>query len=374
MVGAREARARIGTEHSDRGYVIMAPMLAVTLADLTFRFKQFIIAVVGAGAVLALALLMAGLVHGFTTETAQTVGGVGADRWVLTVGSAGRIAAVGVFPQSDVARIGRTRGVTRSDPLAILPTEVLRTTDGDITVNVVGVRLGGLGDPQAIAGRNLTGNDQLVVDVRAGLPVGSDVRLGSTRYRVVGQVANRTLLAGAPMVYTSLADAQALALGGRPLVTAAVTTGVPTSVPTGLRVMTNQAVEQSTVAALGPAVSSINNTKQLMWVISGIIIAALVYVSALQRVRDFAVLKALGSSSLALYFSLALQAVLVALAAALFAVVASQFMGGLFQQPVTIPANAYVALPLIAVVVGMLASLVALRQATGADPATAFGG
>jgi putative ABC transport system permease protein len=352
----------------------MAPMLAVTLADLTFRFKQFIIAVVGAGAVMALALLMAGLVNGFTTETAQTVGGVGADRWVLTVGSAGRIAAVGVFPQSDVARIGRSRGVGRSDPLAILPTEVLQTGGGEITVNVVGVRLGGLGDPEATAGRDLSGNDQLVVDGRTGIPVGSAVRLGSTRFRVVGQVENRTLLAGAPMVYTSLADAQALALGGRPLVTAAVTTGVPASVPTGLRVMTNQAVEQSTLAALGPAVSSINNTKLLMWAISGIIIAALVYVSALQRVRDFAVLKALGSSSLALYFSLALQAVVVALAAALFAIVVSPFMAGLFQQPVSIPAAAYVALPVVAVVVGLLASLVVLRQATGADPATAFGG
>lgn len=352
----------------------MAPMLAVTLADLTYRFRQFLIAVVGAGLVLALALLMAGLVNGFTTETSQTVGGIGADRWVLTVGSDGRIAAVGVFPESDVARIAHAPGVRRSDPLAILPTEVLRTATGEITVNVVGVQLGGLGDPRATAGRDLGGNDQVVVDVRTGLTVGSHVQLGTTPYRVVGQVQNRTLLAGAPMVYVPLRDAQLLALGGRPLVTAAVTSGVPTTVPAGLRVLTNQAVEQSTLAALGPAVSSINNTKQLMWVISGIIVAALVYVSALQRVRDFAVLKALGSSSMSLFLSLALQAILVALAAGLFAVVASQFMGGLFQQPVSIPADAYIALPVVAVVVGLVASLVALRRVTGADPAAAFGG
>lgn len=153
-----------------------------------------------------------------------------------------------------------------------------------------------------------------------------------------------------------------------------MTTGVPATVPAGLQVLTNQAVEQSTLAALGPAVSSINNTKQLMWVISGIIIAALVYVSALQRVRDFAVLKALGSSSLALFGSLALQAVMVALAAAAVAIVASQFMDGLFQQPVSIPTDAYLVLPVVAVAVGLVASLVALRQATGADPAAAFGG
>ena len=56
-----------------------------------------------------------------------------------------------------------------------------------------------------------------------------------------------------------------------------------------------------------------------MWLVAAIIVAALLYVSALQRVRDFAVLKALGSSSLALFGSLALQAVVVTLLAAALA-------------------------------------------------------
>jgi len=185
--------------------------------------------------------------------------------------------------------------------------------------------------------------------------------------------ANRSLLGGTYMVYIPLRDAQALGLGGRPIVTAVVTTGVPTSVPAGLHVFTTSAVEQRTLAGLASAVSSINNTKILMWVIAGIIIAALLYVSALQRVRDFAVLKALGSSTMMLLSSLALQAVIVALLAAAFAAIISNFMGGIFQEPVAIPHSAFVALPIIAIVVGLLSSLVALRQATGADPAAAFG-
>ena len=117
-----------------------------------------------------------------------------------------------------------------------------------------------------------------------------------------------------------------------------------------------------------------DNSKILMWLVAAIIIASLLYVSALQRVRDFAVLKAVGASSAALFASLATQAVVVTLAAALFGVVISQFMSGLFAQPVSIPASAYATLPAIAIVVGLLSSLVALRQATGADPAAAFGG
>jgi putative ABC transport system permease protein len=97
-------------------------------------------------------------------------------------------------------------------------------------------------------------------------------------------------------------------------------------------------------------------------------------VSALQRVRDFAVLKALGASSRALFGSLALQAVVVTLLAAALAMVACNFMGGLFHQPVVVPGTAFATLPAIAVAVGLIASLVALRRVTGADPAAAFGG
>jgi putative ABC transport system permease protein len=349
-------------------------MVAVTLADLAYRYRQFMIAVFGAGVVMAMALLLAGLAQGFAAETTQTVGGVGADRWVITVNSGGRIAAVGVFPQSDVARIAATRGVTRADPLALLPQEVLKTGGKTETVNVMGVRVGGLGDPHVSAGRPLSGSGQVVVDTSLGIPVGTVVQMGATPFRVVGQIEGRTLLGGGSMVYMPLRDAQVLTLGGRALVTAAVTKGVPSTVPAGLEVLTDRQVEQNTLEALGPGVSSINNSKILMWVIAGIIIAALLYVSALQRVRDFAVLKALGSSSTALLGSLAFQAVVVALGAAAFAAVISNFMGGVFQQPVDIPATAYYSLPVIAVVVGLLSSLVALRQATGADPAAAFGG
>jgi putative ABC transport system permease protein len=52
----------------------------------------------------------------------------------------------------------------------------------------------------------------------------------------------------------------------------------------------------------------------------------------------------------------------------------STVMTGVFSQPVTVPTSAYATLPLVAVIVGIVASLVALRQATGADPVKAFAG
>ena len=323
---------------------------------------------------LAMALLLAGLAAGFTAEINWTVAGVGAQRWVLAENSHGSIVGSEVFPQSDTAAIARSPGVSRAAPLVILAQQVARI-DGQIkTVEVFGVQIGNLGDPAVTAGHALSGSGQVVADVGAGAAVGTQITVGAIPMRVVGQVTDRTMMAGTPILYMSLRDAQALGLGGAPLVTAVVTQGIPTTVPPGLEVLSNQAVEQSDLAHLSGAISSINNSKIMMWLVAAIIVAALLYVSALQRVRDFAVLKALGASSRALFGSLALQAVVVTLLAAALAMVVCNFMGGLFHQPVVVPGSAFATLPAIAVAVGLIASLVALRRVTGADPAAAFGG
>jgi putative ABC transport system permease protein len=243
-----------------------------------------------------------------------------------------------------------------------------------VSVNVLGVATSGLGLPQARSGKTLSGDGQVVLDTRAHVKIGSQVRLGATVLQVVGTVSGRTLNGGLPMAYVTLHDAQTALLGGRDLVTAVVIKGAPASVPAGLTMLTNKQVENQTLATLSSAVTSIKQSRTLMWVVAAIIVAALVYVSALQRVRDFAVLKALGSSSAALFGSLCLQAVIMTLLAAGLGSVLSNFMTGVFRQPVTVPTSAYTTLPLVAVVVGLVASIVALRQATGADPASAFAG
>jgi hypothetical protein len=113
----------------------------VTFADLRYRYRQFLIAVIGAGLVLAMALLMSGLVGGFTAETDWTVGGVGAQRWVLAQNSRGSIAGSEVFPQSDVAVIARSHGVTRAAALVIALAQVARIGRHTRTVEVFGVQI-----------------------------------------------------------------------------------------------------------------------------------------------------------------------------------------------------------------------------------------
>ncbi len=239
---------------------------------------------------------------------------------------------------------------------------------------MIGLPIGGLGTNQATQGTNVRAPGQAVVDARMHLGIGRTFSVGPRTFRVVGVTSNRTLLGGLPNVYTTLADARTTAFRGADLISAVLVTGIPTALPPGLTVRSNQAMETGSLQQMSSGISSINNSKIFAALIAGIIIASLVYVTALERNRDFAVLKALGASSATLFGGLALQSTIVALLAALVATVLAQFMSGVFQQPVSIPSSAYLYLPLAAVAIGLLASLIALRRAVSADPAQAFAG
>ena len=350
-------------------------MLAVTFADLWFRARQFLIAVVGVGLVLALALGLSGLADGFHAEVASTVDAVGATSWVMAPAAQGRLTAFAAFPAADVGAVARAPGVQRASAVLLAPGQVVLVAGSKMpqTVILMGVRTGGVGDPQVVAGHDLSGPGQAVVDSEVHAAVGSVLRVGGHPFSVVGVVDDRTMNGGTPIVYMPLANVQRAVIGGRPLITAVATAGTPASAPAGLVVLAPSAVVTDTVSALGSAVTSIDNTRSLMWLIAAAIVASMLYVAALERKRDFAVLKALGSSSRALFLSLVLEAVVVTLFAAVLAEILSLFMAPLFAQPLDITPAARLVLPLIAVTVGVIASISALRRVTGADPATAFG-
>jgi putative ABC transport system permease protein len=242
------------------------------------------------------------------------------------------------------------------------------------SANLIGFVPGDLGAPPIASGRQVASKGEAVVDARLKLGVGGQFTMSGNHFVVVGTASDLTLLGGVPNAYVMLTDAQMVVFGGRPLLNAVLTSGVPRALPPGTDLYTNKRVEQASLIQMAAGRSSISNSRFLMWVIAAVIVAALVYVSALERARDFAVLKALGSSSAVLFGGLAVQATLVSLVAAAVGAVLANFMRGIFAQPVVIPSSAFILLPVSALIIGLLASLAALRRAVSVDPATAFAG
>jgi putative ABC transport system permease protein len=138
--------------------------------------------------------------------------------------------------------------------------------------------------------------------------------------------------------------------------------------------MTGGEVREDMLKPLAGATSTIDLLRVIMAIVAAIIIGAVTYLSALERLRDFAVLKAIGGSSRTLALSLALQAVIAAVLAAVLGVVLALLLRGAFPIPVDLQPAALIAMPIVAALVGVIASLAALRRVLRVDPALAFGG
>ena len=99
------------------------------------------------------------------------------------------------------------------------------------------------------------------------------------------------------------------------------------------------------------------------------------YLTALERVRDFAVLKATGTSNATLVRRARAPGRRALARSPRSSPIADRAaLAPFFPFQVVIAASAYVLLAVVAVVVGLLASLAGLRRAIGVDPAIAFGG
>lgn len=349
-------------------------MLAITFADLRTRSRQFLIAVVGAGLTFAIALLLSGMVSGFNNEIERTVASARADGWVLQSGTSGPFTSVGGIPASTVGELAATPGVDDASGMVISLQTVSREGREPLRIMMIGAEVDGPGQVTPEDGEPVAGDGEAVADERLGLAVGETFTLGGREFDVVGLVSGLTMLGGTPDVWISLDEAQTALFQGEDIVTTIVVQGEPEALPDGLALMTNEEVEEDSLGPMEDAVASVDGSRYLMWAVATIIVAALIYVSALQRTRDFAVLKAVGASSRSLFLGVAIQAVLVSLAAAAFAFAVSGFVRPLYRVPVEVSGTAYLLTPVVAAVVGIVASLVALRHAVKADPALAFGG
>ena len=344
----------------------------LSLRDLQWRRRRFAIGVVATSLVFALGLVLSGVKASFDNEIRRTVNSFGADVWLLKAGSLGPFTAPRPLPASRAKDVRRLPGVKRADPVVLLGATT--TTPSKRNLNLVGVVPGGVGSPPGEQGRKLARPGAAIADDRLGLDVGDRLVLNGANLRVVDVTHGMTYFAGIPRVTISVRLAQRLGLDNQRLATAIVTQGRPTTVPRNLALLDNSEVKRDLARPITPAKETINLIRILLWIVASGIIGAIVYLSVLERVGDFAVLKAIGVSGRALLGGLLLQAVLLSLLSALLAVGLQAAIAPAIAMSVEVPTVSFLTLPLIAVLVGALASFLGLRRALAVDPALAFAG
>lgn len=345
-------------------------MLLTTIRDLQFRLRRFVVVVIGTSVIFALLLLMTGLAQQFTREPRTTVAGFGAARWVVRAGATGAFSSAATIDGS-VAR--ELTGVVRADPI-VTARHTIRSGPKPLDIVMVGYVAGGLGQPVARRGTLPDAPGEILVDETAGLKIGHVLEIGTGRFTVSGLTTDESLFAGMPLAFMSLMDAQELLYQGRDIVTAILIDRAPTSPLDGVAILTPQQIVDDARRPLDQAIASIDLIRMLLWGVSAMIIGGMVYLSAMERRRDFAVMKAAGASTRWLLGGVMIQGALIALAAGIAAAGLQTLIAPAFPLKVRVTASTLIQLPIVAVLVALLASAGGLRQVARTDPAVAFGG
>jgi putative ABC transport system permease protein len=348
-------------------------MLFTALRDMQWRKWRFVIAILVTGLVFAMTLVLTGLAHGFRVEDERTVDSLGVDLFLIKSGATGPFLGSAPFPQAEVQAIAAAPGVVAAAPL-LYKGATFKTGNTTRDAAMFGAPVGGPGMPAVSAGHAPSRPDEIAVSSIIGRKVGDVLEIGSRKLSIVGIVNNSTSLAKTPNLFVTIEGIQQLAYSGQRMIGAIGIRGTLTQVPSGYRVVDRSVAVDDLMRPTKIAVEAIRIVAILLWVVAALIVGAVVYLSALERARDFAVFKAIGVATRSVLAGLVLQAITVAVLAAAFGAGLSRLLAPLFPMNVIEPPLAYPFLAVIAVLVGLLASATAVQRAATVDPAHAFGG
>lgn len=344
-------------------------MLTAALRDLQWRKRRFVIAIVGTGLVFAMTLVLTGLANGFRVEAVRTVDSLGLDGYLVKSGATGPFLGSSAFPATKL----QVPGVEVAVPL-VYGSATMQDHGTARSVNVFGAPEKGPGMPAVEQGRPPTEPHEAAVSNTMDKPIGATIEVGSRNLQVVGIVDDSTALAGQSNVFLTVAGAQKLLFSDQPLISSIGVKPLPERAPPGYLLVNRDGAINDLLRALTGARQAMTLMAGLLWVVAALIVGSMIYMSALERTRDFAVFKAVGVPTRSILVGLAMQAVIVAVLAAVLGGALSVLLGPLFPMRVDIPRVAFLLLPVVAITIGVLASLAGLRRAVTVDPALAFGG
>ncbi len=344
-------------------------MLLLTLRDLQHRFSRVLVVTLLVALVLTLLYLMTGLINQLQNEPHDTVDVIGADYWTVADGVSGPFTSVSVLPFEGAAARG-----AGTEPAVVSRASLVDGAGASAEVVIFGHIPGRLGTPTIEGGSQISSDGQAVVDATLGLAVGDAITVGGRSLTVAGTTRDTTVLAGLAFVFVELGVAQDLSFNSREVVSAYLTNGATPDEQSGTKVLSAEEVADDALGPIESAIASIDLIRVLLWIVAAIVVGAVVYLSALERSRDFAVLKAVGARGRSLAAGLALQAVIIAVVGAGLAAALATLIEPVFPLAVTVPGAAYWQIPLAAAVVGLVAAVFGVRKVDKTDPAAAFGG
>jgi putative ABC transport system permease protein len=395
----------------------------LAIKDVQRHVGKFLATISGVGMLFAIVLIMNGIYRGNYSDAVWLIAHTETDLWVVEYDRGGPFSEQSRLAEDTYKSVAAIPGVAQASPF--ITYSVQREIRGNARLfTIIGYDVfGGLGGPGRIeAGRRiLHAHYEMVADVKLGLRLADRVHLGRHDFAVVGLTKGAVDFGGNPVAYVSLADAQEILFqqdneavrasraatlqrlqrGGNtpeqarrllPLVSAgsdnisAVLVRVRTGADAGqvaerirewlyLNVYTPDAERALMMQGRIKAMMAVLGLfRSLLVVVSIIMIALLIYVLTMEKIKAIATLKLMGASNGVIVRLILEQSLVITIAAFAFAYVAVLLTYERFPRTLMLlPSDTGLTFAVI-FAGGIAASLLGIWQALRTPPSLALGG
>lgn len=401
-------------------------MISLAGRDILHAWGKFVFTGIGLGLLIGVTLVMAGVYRGMVDDGKALLDNSGADLWVVQKDTLGPYAEPSSLNDDVYRTVLAMPGVAQAANVTYLTMQA-RKGDSDVRTMVVGIAPGTMGatpgwPPYLVAGRQITrGHYEAVADIATGFQLGDAVKIRRNPYTVVGLTRRMVSSSGDPMVFIPLKDAQeaqflkdndaiwqsrrrteANPVFNRPgvpglldAVVASQSTNAfvnavlvtlkpgqePEEVAESIRrwkrmtVYTRAQMEGILVGKLiATSAKQIGMFLVILAVVSAAIVAFIIYSLTMDKIREIAVLKLIGTRNRTIAAMILQQALALGVIGFVVGKITATFAAPLFPKYVLLmPADSIVGFFAV-LAICVLASIVAIRMALKVDPAEAIGG
>ncbi len=401
-------------------------MISLAGRDILHSWGKFVFTGVGLGLLIGVTLVMAGVYRGMVDDGKALLDNSGADLWVVQKDTLGPYAESSSINDDLYRTVLAMPGVAQAANVTYLTMQV-RKGDDDVRAMVVGIIPGAAWGspgwpPYLVAGRQITrGHYEAVADIASGFRLDEEITIRRNRYRIVGLTRRMVSSSGDPMVFIPLKDAQdaqfltdndaiwqnrrrteanpAFNRPGTPDVVEAVnasqasSTSVnavlvrlasgsdPETVAESIRrwkrltVHTRAEMEGILVGKLiATSSKQIAMFLVILSIVSAAIVAFIIYTLTMDKIREIAVLKLIGTRNMTIATMILQQALALGVIGFAVGKITATFAAPYFPKYVLlVPQDAVLGFVAVMIICA-LASLVAIRMALKVDPAEAVGG
>ena len=401
-------------------------MISLAGRDIAHAWGKFVFTGLGLGLLLGVTLVMAGVYRGMVDDGKALLDNSGADMWIVQRETLGPYAEPSSIPDDTERAVRTLPGVPEAANVTYLTMQV-RQGERDVRAMVVGIvpgeAWGSPGWPPAlVAGRRITRSHyEAMADVATGFQVGDTLRIRRHEYQVVGLTRRMVSSSGDPMVFIPLKDAQeaqflkdndaivqnrartaanpAFNRPGAPGLLSAINDSQSSSNVVNavlvrlhpgadanevadavrrwkrLTVYTRAEMEEILIGKLiATSSQQIGMFLVILAAVSAAIVAFIIYTLTLDKIREIAVLKLIGTRNRTIAWMILQQAMALGLIGFAVGKITATFAAPMFPKYVLLlPADSLIGLGIVLVICA-LASVIAIRMALRVDPAEAIGG